>query len=388
MALAPLLLIAAEPALGQAARPRDPAQSRCVLRIRGMDRAVVRADLPFRASRDTTLHFDLILPPGRPAGALPMVFFYNAAGGWDPPLRRWGIYRDWGKLLSTRRIASVFYDGAPERTGEDAESLLVHLRRDAVRLGLDRERMALWGCSMHVWDGLRFAMNPAHGFKAAVLYYGVTDTAAMNPDVPVLLARAGLDAPQINHAMGAWAAKAARQGAPLTWLDLPTLHHAFDAFEDDTLSRQVVRLTLDFLQHELSREGIASRMRNADERRVRRLSAEGRWQETAQLAERWVAQEPENPDAHRFLADARYQLQAFAEAATHYEKAGDLGQQPGVTWYNAACCLARIGEKERALALLEKAFATRHAPDRAAAARDPDLASLAGEPRFQSLIRP
>ena len=71
----------------------------------------------------------------------------------------------------------------------------------------------------------------------------------------------------------AWASKAVRGGAPLTWIDLPSLHHAFDAFEDNALSRSVVATTLDFLERELSPEVMRDRAAHSEERTSRRLAA-------------------------------------------------------------------------------------------------------------------
>ncbi len=115
-----------------------------------------------------------------------------------------------------------------------------------------------------------------------------------------------------------------RLGAPLTRIDLPSLHHAFDAFEDNALSRSAVAMTLDFLERELSPEG------------MRDLAAE-------------------------------------------------LGVQRGNSWYNAACCHALLGDKARALALLEQ-LAGVFQGDRSGWMRDPDLATLRDEARFQALL--
>jgi hypothetical protein len=84
------------------------------------------------------------------------------------------------------------------------------------------------------------------------------------------------------------------------------------------------------------------------------------------------------------LADARYQLKRFCEAAEDYEKAGTLGWAPALTFYNAACSWALAGDKDRALVNLEKGFATGFVVDRGAARRDP-VASLREDPRFQKL---
>lgn len=384
--LAVLALVWPAAAAAQAPRPADPRDTRCVLRVPGMERAIARVDLAYGAPGDSAHGIDLYLPPGTtPASRVPVVLFFNAGSGLNPPQRKWGIYRDWARLCTTRGMAAVLPDAANGRATADITMALEWLRAHAAEFGIDSGRVALWGCSMHVNEGIRFAMDRARGIDASVFYYGFTDTSAMDLDKPVLLARAGLDFPQQNAAMGAWATKAIRLGAPLTWIDLPSLHHAFDAFEDDALSRSTVVATLDFLERELSPAGLAARAAHADERQVRRLSAAGDWPGALRVAERWIASAPASGEAALAMGNICYQLKDFAKAAVQYERAGDAGVQPGTAWYNAACCRALLGEKERALTLLEKVAGGRRS-DRSAWARDPDLSSLAGEPRFQALL--
>ncbi|MND01782.1 hypothetical protein D3C83_209050 [compost metagenome] len=54
--------------------------------------------------------------------------------------------------------------------------------------------------------------------------------------------------------------------------------------------------------------------------------------------------------------------------------------------YNAACCYALVGKKDKALELLERAVETGAFSDRNAIKNDPDFASIAAEPRFLNVI--
>ena len=385
-ALAVLVLLGGSSALAQQARPSDPRQTRCVLRVKGMELAVERNDLAYRTAADSVRGFDLFLPPGATsAKPAPAVIFFNGGSGTNPPQRKWGIYRDWARLATTRGIAAMVPDASSGQATSDMGAALEHLRANASKYGIDPDRIAIWGCSMHVREGLPFAMDPARRIRAVVMYYGFTDTSAMDPDKPMLLTRAGLDMPSMNQAMGAWASKAIRLGAPLTWIDLPSLHHAFDAFEDNALSRSVVVTTLDFLERELSPEGIRDRAAFTEERTARRLATARDWPAALRAAESWVAVSPNDGAAASALAQALYNTRDFARSATEYERAAQLGTQPGLSRYNAACCRALLGEKDRALTLLEQ-VAAGQTGDRSVWARDPDLASLLEEPRFKALL--
>ncbi len=74
----------------------------------------------------------------------------------------------------------------------------------------------------------------------------------------------------------------------------------------------------------------------------------------------------------------------YADAIEPLQKALDNGFPPQIGKYNLACAYARNGQKEKALDLLESVAAGPGLPGPIAG--DPDLASLAGEPRFQKLV--
>jgi hypothetical protein len=380
------LVLGVTPALGQASPPDDMRDTRCVLRVRGMERAIVRDNLTYRTAADSVRGFDLFLPEGTtPKQRVPVVVFFNAGSGMDPPQRKWGIYRDWARLVTTRGMAAMLPDAARGNARTEMGAALAHLRAEATTFGLDSGRVAIWACSMHVPAASRFAADPIQGIDAVALCYGVADTAAIDPDKPAFLARAGLDDARIYAAMGAWATKAIRLGAPLTWIDLPSLHHAFDAYEDDALSRSTVAATLDFLERELSPAGLEARTSNAEERRVTRFIYAGDWPGALRAAEAWLVVSPESGKASLSVADACYQTKDFTRAAKLYERAAQKGVQPGTSWYNAACCHALTGDRERALELLEKVTGI-PGVDHSGWLRDPDLASLRDDPRFQRLV--
>jgi hypothetical protein len=72
----------------------------------------------------------------------------------------------------------------------------------------------------------------------------------------------------------------------------------------------------------------------------------------------------------------------YQDAVHALQQAIDKGYPPQIGNYNLACAYARLGDKQRALDLLES-IAKAGFPGPIAA--DPDLASLANEPRFQKM---
>ncbi|HZI94733.1 MAG TPA: tetratricopeptide repeat protein, partial [Patescibacteria group bacterium] len=344
----------------------------------------------YKSAGDRTLAYDLYRPASLPAGGkTPLVIFVNGVG--DPPgapLKDWGAYKDWARLVAVSGMAAVLHNTTQGKAAEDVADLIGALRGRAAELHLDPDNIALWSSSANVRVGFPFAMDPAHTFvKAAVFYYGAgMDPNMQRADLPVMIGRAGLDFPGANRSIDAWVARALVLNAPVTVENLPNGRHGFDAFDDHDASREVVRQTLAFLKENLSAGVQRGRTDRAVQARAISLSGAGRHAEAAQAYQIWVTQEPETGVAHQGLADALYQLKRYAEAARSFEKAGDLNVMPALTWYNAACSYALAGDKEKAITLLTRAIGTGFVQDLAAVRRDADLATLLDDPRFRKLV--
>jgi tetratricopeptide (TPR) repeat protein len=126
----------------------------------------------------------------------------------------------------------------------------------------------------------------------------------------------------------------------------------------------------------------------ADEARAVRSHAARDWEGTLAATKIWMERDPRDGHPLQLAGDAAYQLRRYGDAALYYEKAAARGWIPAITFYNAACSRALAGERDRAIENLEKAFATGFMQDRTAVLRDPDLATVRDDPRFQRLVAP
>lgn len=116
-------------------------------------------------------------------------------------------------------------------------------------MGIDAARVAVCAGSGNVYAGLALVEDPRRtGVKAAVMYYGSSNVKQFRADLPVLFVRAGLDRPDLNRSIGALVQEALTQNAPVTLLNYPGGRHAFDLFNDNDQSRDVIRQTLDFIR--------------------------------------------------------------------------------------------------------------------------------------------
>jgi acetyl esterase/lipase len=370
-----------------AAQPRpDLLRDTAVLTLPGMEKVKADTGLVFSESSGRILKFDLFHPLA-PSPRAPLVVFVNGVGMDDPPLRRWGIYQSWARLVAATGMAAVVHDARRDAPRADIESLIAHLRSNAARYGIDPDDIAIWACSANLIHGSWYALNPANSHvKAAVFYYGNVDTTFLRTDLPVLVARAGLDGAMINGSLNAFVSRALARNVAVTLLNLPNARHAFDLVDHDESSRSAVRATLEFLRSNLTPEMQAARRERGEMLRTVDRHAAHDWEGTVAAAREWLRKEPEAGQAYSLLGDAHYQSRRYREAGEAYERAGGLRWMPALTLYNAACSWALAGESDRALQDLERALATGFITDRNSVAADPDFASLREDPRFRKLV--
>jgi serine protease Do len=73
------------------------------------------------------------------------------------------------------------------------------------------------------------------------------------------------------------------------------------------------------------------------------LSAEGRWRELVELAQRWSAADPGDAEPLRFLGEAMQKLDRPAAAVDAYTEAAALGPDVPNAWYGLALAYAAVG---------------------------------------------
>ncbi len=109
--------------------------------------------------------------------------------------------------------------------------------------------------------------------------------------------------------------------------------------------------------------------------------------EHAGAAEAWTriaARTPGDAEAFSKLGYALAYAGRPADAEAAFARQAQLEQEPATAIYNQACCAALAGEKDRAFALLERAYAAGF-ENVSALREDQDLKSLREDPRFGAL---
>ena len=358
-----LLLCSLIPATARAAHEVRPEHDRLafgvVENVPGMDKVAVKT-VVYKTVADRQLEMDVYSPPGGGSGAKPAVVFVNGVGDFpgQRKIRTWGQYTTWPRLMAASGMVAVTFDArGGDDNAADVTDALAYVRGHGREMGVDPGRLAAWACSANVRSAMTVLMRPgAAPVQAAVLYYGDGDAPEFRKDLPVLLARAGKDRPQMNEGLDQLAARALQANAPWTVLNVPGGHHGFDVLDDTEESRDAIRATLAFLRARLE-PAPAAPERAVHEGRVAAAHVmAGEWAEAEAAYARFVEKDPKDVDALVFLASAQLEQKKNAEAAGNLRKALALDPDMGEAWSMLGKTEAEAKNYPAALEALNKAI--------------------------------
>ena len=259
---------------------RDQLSKKTVVhRVPGMESVPVRRDEPYRVTDAGPLTMDLYYPPGSKAGArTPAVLFVTGFSdlGAERMLgsrfKDMGSFVSWAQLVALSGLVGITY---ANREPGDVHDVFRYLHQNAASLGIDENRIGVWACSGHGPNALSVLMDHGRdGLGCAVLAYPYTldldgslsvaeaakqfrfvtpaagkSVNSLPPDLPLFVARAGLDQmPGLNDALDRFVGAALAANLPVTLVNHATGPHAFDVFDDTKTSRDMVKCMLVFLQ--------------------------------------------------------------------------------------------------------------------------------------------
>jgi hypothetical protein len=176
------------------------------------------------------------------------------------------------QLIALSGMAAIAYStSSPAR---DAGAVVDFLASGGAGLGINPDRLGIWGSSGNVPVALALLMERRPVVRAAVLSNGfmfdapggtaVADAAAtyrfvnatagrsvrdLPSDVPLFVVRSGRDEfPGLNETLDRFVADALRENIPVTIVNHATAPHGFEVSDDTAISRHILDATMSFLR--------------------------------------------------------------------------------------------------------------------------------------------
>lgn len=341
----------------------------------------VSKDIPYGTSGATTLRMDVYRPPAATGKRHPVLVFFNWATG---PERSHPFYAAWARTAASRGLVAILPDLRDGSERADCQLLVRHLVQHASELGVDGEAIALYAGSGNVYTAFPMVEDPKQtAIKAAVMYYGAAPITEFRRDLPVLYVRAGLDRPSVNQDITTLAGLAVSQNAPLTLVNNPSEHHAFEMIDDTDASRDVIELTMDFVKRETAPGFLATIRQAVPEATAAGYVLTGNFKAAASIFSELVNSRPDDTRLRLAYGEALLGDAQFAAACAEFEKLKGKGLGPRDLGLPAARACMLKGDADAAVAWLQS-IPSRFLPPEVA--NEPAFARLQKRADFRALF--
>jgi dienelactone hydrolase len=227
----------------------------------GMRDVRVRRDVIYRRDGSTALSMNITAPERLSGDArLPAVLFVH--GGPIPaqmtPPTQWGVFASYGELAAACAKVGVTFNHRLyaltdyERAQSDVAAAIDYVRNHAAELNVDADRIALWYFSGGGPLLTALLRDRPEYVRCLVGFYAYLTPAEhvrnKVTDLPIFIARAGLDQPLINQAIDSFVQEALAGNAQLDVMNHPTGRHGFDILDDNDRSREIIARAVAFAQ--------------------------------------------------------------------------------------------------------------------------------------------
>jgi dienelactone hydrolase len=314
----------------------------------------VTKDVQFGRGDTLALHMD-VFRPANATGRLPiLVIFYGGVGAQ----RSNGFSMGWANAAASNGMVAVLPDIRQDHAAEDFRSVIDYLYDNASTYRGDRDAIAVYAGSGNVYSALPLVEDPnQRKVKAAVIYYGTGPVSTFRRDLPIMFVRAGLDRPGVNgdarSGIVAMVASAIAQNAPVTVINNPAGHHAFEMFDDGDVTRDVIDRTIDFVKHATSAAYQASLQRSLPEAAAAAHVIAGDFKAAASTYASIVSSHPDDSRLRLAYGEALLGDNQFAEACGQFDRLKNKGLGPRDLGLPAARACLLKGDSTAAIGWLQ-----------------------------------
>lgn len=348
---------------------------------------VVTRDVQYGTLDTATLRMDVYRPANVSAPAPALIFFNQAVG----PQRANDFYVGWARAAASKGLVAIVPDlHGGEQSAQDFQRLITHLSERAGNYGIDRDAIAVYAGSGNVFTAFPIVEDPKQTMvKAAAMFYGTGPVKEFRRDLPVLYVRAGLDRPAVNgtatSGITALAAVAIAQNAPITVLNHPIGHHAFEMIDDDAATRDVIERTIDFVKRATAAPYQAALKRAMPEATAAAHFLTGDFHAAVSEYAAFVAEKPDDARLRLSYGEALLGDKQYSAACSQFDRLRGKGLGPRDLGLPAARACLLTGDSAAAIAWLQT-IPKRFLPS--SLQQDSTFAPLRGRAEFRALFQP
>lgn len=352
------------------------AQQRFMYPAPSQDAIDVQMNVPYSEG----LEMDVYRPRAA-GGPAPVLVFFNLATGAQ---RSSVFYKSWAQVAAAQGIVAILPDLTAENEARQLDALLQHLSAHGARLGINPDAIAVFAGSGNVSRSLPLLQDQKRAMvRAAVLYYGTSTVSSFRSDLPMLLVRAGLDRPPLNSAIDELVKRALNTNAPLSVLNYPSGHHAFEIIDDSPATRRVIDDTIAFVKQVTSPQYRASLEAGRAESEAAGYVVTGQFAKAARSYGTLVAARGDDPQLRLAYAEALLSNRQFKESCAEFEKLKPALLGPRDRGVPAARACMQSGDADAAIAWIAS-IPVRHRPRELET--DPVFAALRSRADFKALF--
>jgi len=237
------------------------ARAHCKYIVPGMDAVEVHSQLTYTTRDGVRQRYDVYgAAPGRMSEVVLLVHGGPIPGDLQTTPADWGLFQSLARMLAASGIAAVMFNHrffSLESTStamNDIEDLLSQL---AV------QRVCLWAFSGGGSLLGRLLRSTPASVRCVIAYYAALHASASEFSAadgierntcrvpPMLVARAGLDMPQLNETIDRFIAVALKKNTTIDVMNHATGQHGFDFRDDNERTREILARTVEFVRTHL-----------------------------------------------------------------------------------------------------------------------------------------
>lgn len=238
-------------------------------------------NLTYKKVGNLDLQADIYSPPGLISSQRrPAIIFVPGDAPWEilKDIKDWGVYVSYGQLAAATGFVGVtFNHRSTERftkirdVAGDVDDLVKYVRSNAASLNIDENKICLWAFSAG-GPFIKTMLKEKPAFVRCVVgYYSLmgVPTGAAPAEIateftisnylaenthqvpPLLIVRAGKDAPFINDSLDMFVTTAIKHNVSIEFINYREGVHAFDVENNSEQTREIIRRTIAFIKKHL-----------------------------------------------------------------------------------------------------------------------------------------